>query len=242
MVQARHGGDLPRGPGAADHQQAGLVALHGQQLAGSLVRHDGPQQVLGLLQRSHLDQIVVRRGAVEVDVEIIRRQRGRARSDPPTAPADRSRNARSPSRRVRCAAQSRSLPPDPPRRARAPARRSRARCVWPRSRISSAMLRISSGCACAWRSATKLPTPAMRTRTPSSRNSFRARLAVMRDTPNDLDDLVLGGHAGRRAPPAGVDVVENVPLHLEVQRLQSGGGLRHRTPKLKLYIQVQSTH
>src|SRR5947209_18386394 len=48
------------------------------------------------------------------------------------------------------------------------------------------MLRISRGCACACRSATKLPTPAMRTRTPSSRNSRNARFAVMRDTPKLL--------------------------------------------------------
>ncbi len=42
------------------------------------------------------------------------------------------------------------------------------------------------GMAWACWSATKLPTPAMRTRTPSSRNSRSARFAVMRDTPKDL--------------------------------------------------------
>ena len=48
------------------------------------------------------------------------------------------------------------------------------------------MLRISSGWAWACRSATKLPTPAMRTSTPSSRSSRSARFAVMRDTPKDF--------------------------------------------------------
>jgi hypothetical protein len=36
------------------------------------------------------------------------------------------------------------------------------------------------------RLATKLPTPAMRTSTPSSCSSRSARLAVMRETPNSL--------------------------------------------------------
>ena len=186
MVEARHGSDLPRGPGAPDHEQARLVAFHGQELAGALVGHDGPQQMLRLLERSDIDEIVVRRGASEVDRRDSQAPARATRSDLPAASAGRSRNARSRSRRARSAERLRSPLPGRRPRARAPARRSRARCVWPRSRIWSAMLRISSGWARACRSATKLPTPAMRTSTPSSRSSFKARLAVMRDTPNDL--------------------------------------------------------
>ena len=76
MVKARHGGDLPRGPGTPDHEEARLVGFHGQKLAGALVRHDGPQQMLRLLERSDIDEIVVRCGASEVDRQIVRRQNG----------------------------------------------------------------------------------------------------------------------------------------------------------------------
>src|ERR1700688_501050 len=62
VIEARDRGDLAGSPGTPNHQQTGLVALHCQQFAGPLVRHDGAQQVLGFLERGYLGQVVVRRG------------------------------------------------------------------------------------------------------------------------------------------------------------------------------------
>src|ERR1700736_937582 len=62
VIEARDGGDLTGSPGASNHQQTGLVALHRQQFPGPLVRHDRAQQVLGLLERGYFGQVVVRSG------------------------------------------------------------------------------------------------------------------------------------------------------------------------------------
>jgi len=74
VIQARNRGDLGGAPGAADHQQTGFVALHGQELAGAVVRHHGAQPMFGFLQRSDFAQVVVGRRRGEIHFQMVRRQ------------------------------------------------------------------------------------------------------------------------------------------------------------------------
>ena len=185
-MQLRDRRDDAVGPGPADHEQAGFVAPHVEELARALVRHHGAQHVLGLRERRDLHQVIVRRRRGEIHVEILRREprehvavfqlhgavvlEVHDRGVEQFAARRRRENLRRGRRR----------------RVRVSSAMTSARCSWPRCRISSAMPRISSGCARACRSATKLPTPATRTSTPSSRSSLSARFAVMREMPKLL--------------------------------------------------------
>jgi len=71
----------------------------------------------------------------------------------------------------------------------------------------------------------------MRTRIPSSPQFLNARLAVMRDTPNDLTISFSEGTRAE-APISRVDVVEDVPLDLQVQGLQAAGDFTMIVPSL----------
>src|SRR5258708_2039492 len=99
------------------------------------------------------------------------------------------------------------------------------------------MLRTSSGWACTRCSATKVPTPATRTSTPSAASSRRARFAAQGAGGRERGEgavrghggygergrkLVLGRHALARAQGSRGDPLENEVLHLKVAR----GGLR----------------
>src|SRR5580698_5257377 len=81
---------------------------------------------------------------------------------------------------------------------------TRAVCRWPRARISSAILRMASGCPCARRSATKVPTPCTRTRYPASVSSRNARLTVIREAPTRRTSSFSDGMrwAGTQPPSA----------------------------------------
>ncbi len=60
---------------------------------------------------------------------------------------------------------------------------TRAECRWPRSTISSWMLRISSSAERGRRAATRVPAPGRRSSTPSSARSRSAPCTVMRAVP-----------------------------------------------------------
>src|ERR1700733_14646605 len=77
IVEAGPRGYLSGSPGAPYHEQAGLLALHGQKFAGALIGHHGTQQMLGLLQRCDFDQVVVGSGLVEIHFQIVGRELGK---------------------------------------------------------------------------------------------------------------------------------------------------------------------
>src|SRR6202048_1918591 len=76
VIEPGHRGDLAGSPCASNHQQARLIALHGQELARAFIRHHRTQQVFGFLQRSDFDQVVVRRGLIEIHFQIVGRELG----------------------------------------------------------------------------------------------------------------------------------------------------------------------
>ena len=67
-----------------------------------------------------------------------------------------------------------------------------------------------------------------------------ARLAVMRDTPKDFTISFSEGTRLEAPHLPEPMLLQNVPLHLQVERLQRGGRLVHGAQS-KLYRQVQST-
>src|ERR1700676_136216 len=74
VVKTRHRGDLSGSPRASDHQQAGFIALHAQELARALIRHHRPQQVFGFLQRRDFDQVVGGSGLIEIHFQVVGRE------------------------------------------------------------------------------------------------------------------------------------------------------------------------
>ncbi|MNP49066.1 hypothetical protein D3C76_1432290 [compost metagenome] len=64
---------------------------------------------------------------------------------------------------------------------------------WPREAISSAILCTSNSADWVLGSATKVPTPCMRTNRPSAVSSRKARLMVMRLKPNWLTSSLSDG-------------------------------------------------
>src|SRR5271165_2487231 len=72
VIELGHRRDRTSGPGAPIDEEAGLIAFHIEQLARALIGHDRAQHVLGLLKRSDFDQIVMRRRAPEIHLEVVR--------------------------------------------------------------------------------------------------------------------------------------------------------------------------
>ncbi len=87
---------------------------------------------------------------------------------------------------------------------------------WPRAAISSAMLRTSNRAEIGLGSATKVPTPWTRISRPSSVSSRRARLMVMRLTPEVAHQLRFRGDAVTRLPLAGIDALGDHALDARI--------------------------
>src|SRR5277367_2796615 len=240
MVEARERGDGAMGPGAAGHEQARLVALHGQELARSLVRHHGAQHVLRLLQRRYMDQVVVGRCPAEVHVEVAGRER---RRDVAVLELHRPVILEMHDQRAVQLATGRHAEVCGELGVGAHALEAHDLGAVHMAALADFLVdaanleRMRAGMAVGDEAADAgdAHQNALIAQLLERAIGGHARYAEF------LDDVVLGRDARGDGPFAGADVLQNVALDLEVQRLQGGACLGAHGSKRNLYRQVQST-